>query len=180
MGLRGSLFAVVCSFAAASAALMACNQELPSKPPLPPQQAGGPHLMYMHQEPGVNVEAAAAANAHLNYYGGKVIPNVKVVVVFWGSGVNSEVQQKVAGYYSSVTNSPYFDWLSEYNTNITAQNGQPGTNQHIGRGTYSRSVTLSGVTTSGTVDDSVIQSTINSNISSGVLPAADADTLYAT
>src|SRR3569832_1813248 len=33
--------------------------------------------------------AAGATGAHLNYYGGPVQSNVNVVVVFWGSSVNS-------------------------------------------------------------------------------------------
>ena len=60
----------------------------------------------------------AAASAHLTYYGGKVISNVKVVVVDWGPNTNSTVKSGIGGFYGAVTNSSYFDWLSEYDTKV--------------------------------------------------------------
>ena len=57
---------------------------------------------------------AAGGTPHLTYYGGPVISNVKVVMLNWGSGVNGE--STLESFYPSVTNSAYFDWLSEYNT----------------------------------------------------------------
>ena len=52
---------------------------------------------------------------------------------------------KRSRFYQGVLNSPYVDWLTEYNTNITAVGGQPGTNQAIGRDMAS-SFTLVGFT----------------------------------
>ena len=68
-------------------------------------------------------------SATLLYYGGPVISNVKVISVFWGSNVDPTVTAKIGGFYAAITDSPYFDWLGEYNTNITAQGGSKGTNQ---------------------------------------------------
>ena len=56
------------------------------------------------------------ATCHLNYYGGKVLQNVVVEEVNWGTGVNATVQSTLGGFYAAVTASAYFDWLSEYNT----------------------------------------------------------------
>jgi len=115
---------------------------------------------------------------HLNYYGGHVISNVRVVVVFWGPNVNSTVRSQIGGFYAAVTNSPYLDWLSEYNTNITAVDGQPGTNQFIGRGSLAGTATITPSNTGTFLQDTDIQSEINSQISAGTLPAPDANTLY--
>ncbi|HVO29406.1 MAG TPA: proprotein convertase P-domain-containing protein [bacterium] len=121
-----------------------------------------------------------AAGAQLAYYGGHVISNVKVVAVFWGPNIDPQITGGIGNFYSSVTNSAYMDWLSEYDTNITAVGGQAGTNQHIGRGTFAGAYTISPSVTSGTIDDTAIQTEINKQISNGVLPAPDSNTLYMT
>jgi hypothetical protein len=118
----------------------------------------------------------ALPSVHLNYYGGRVISNVNVVVVFWSPNVNATVRSQIGSFYSAVNNSEYFDWLSEYNTFITGVDGQPGSNQAIGRGTFAQSVTINPGGT--TIPDSTIQTQINNNINSGVLPAPDGNTLY--
>ena len=53
-------------------------------------------------------------SAHLGYYGGPVVSNVQVVVVFWGSGVSSTVTSGIGGFFQNITNSTYFDLLSQY------------------------------------------------------------------
>src|SRR5690348_12472377 len=40
-----------------------------------------------------------APGCHLNYYGGKVIANVVVIEVNWGSGVDATVQSSIGGFY---------------------------------------------------------------------------------
>jgi subtilisin-like proprotein convertase family protein len=138
------------------------------------------HMLPLMRDGAPPVALEQAAGVQLSYYGGHVISNVKVVVVFWGSGVDSTVQSQIGNFYSAVTNSAYMDWLSEYNTNITAVGGQPGTNQTIGRGTFVGSFTITPSITSNTIDDSQIQSEINSQITAGHLPAPDANTIYMT
>ena len=77
---------------------------------------------------------AAPAGAHLTYYGGRVVSNMQVVQVLYGTGsylpqVSSTSSPSMATFYQGVLNSPYVDWLTEYNTNIIAAGGTPGTNQ---------------------------------------------------
>src|SRR5580692_9467942 len=66
---------------------------------------------------------AAAPSAHLTYFGGPVISNVKIITVFWGSAATT-FQTQLGQFFSTVTASSYFDWLSEYDTPT----------QNIGRG----------------------------------------------
>jgi hypothetical protein len=87
---------------------------------------------------------------------------VQVVQVVWGTGsylsnITSTSTPSMATFYQQVPNSAYFDWLSEYDTNITAVGGQSGTNQTIGHGSFLRQVTITPSVTSTTVDDSQIQ-----------------------
>ncbi|MGZ3457740.1 MAG: hypothetical protein ACXU86_04460, partial [Archangium sp.] len=118
-------------------------------------------------EPGT---VHAATTAHLTYYGGKVIANAKIAVVFWGPNVNSTVTSGIGGFYTAVTNSAYFDWLSEYNTG----------SQSIGRGSLLGTYTISPSQTSGTIDDTAIQTELNNQINAGHLPAPDGNTLFMT
>lgn len=131
------------------------------------------HMMPMLEGPGVD-----APGAHLNYYGGRVIPNVGVVAVFWGPNVDPTVRSQIGGFFTAVTNSPYIDWLSEYNTNITAFDGQPGTNQFIGRGSLAATITINPFNTGTLLQDTAVQSEINSQINAGNLPVPDANTLF--
>lgn len=118
-----------------------------------------------------------ATSAHLNYYGGRVISNVQVVAVNWGSGVDSTVSSGIGGFYSAVTNSAYFDWLTEYNTvgKTGFGDGLAGSNQTIGRGTFLSMVTITPSTSSTNITDAQIQSEIIAKINSGVLPAPTTD-----
>jgi hypothetical protein len=119
--------------------------------------------------------SAAAANAHLTYYGGPVISNVNVVKVEYGAGtyqsfVTGTGAASLAGFYTGVTNSPYFDWLSEYNTPT----------QTIGRGTYAgdHAITPAASRNKATISDANIQAELNAQITAGHLPAPTANTLY--
>src|SRR4051812_32561295 len=84
----------------------------------------------------------AATTRTMQYFGGPVISNPKVYVVFWGNPANissllTATTGGLADFYAGVTNSNYLDWLNEYDTNITTQSGShagtAGTGQHIGR-----------------------------------------------
>jgi hypothetical protein len=66
-----------------------------------------------------------------------VISNVKAVVVLWGPNVDPRITTRIGDFYASVVDSNYVTWLSpQYDTFRTAVNGQPGTNQKIGAGTF--------------------------------------------
>src|SRR5215471_7001655 len=123
---------------------------------------------------------------HLNYYGGRVISNVQVAVVFWTANVNFTTQNQIKGFYSTINNSPYIDMLSEYNTvGLTGfADGMPGSNQTIGRGTVIGPYTITPSVTSTTVDDSQIISELQAQIAAHNLPdpatdgAGNVNTLY--
>jgi len=127
---------------------------------------------------GFGFGAAPPANAWLNYYGGRVIANVHVVPVLWGPNVPSQVSSQIAGFYSAVTDSGYFDFLQEYDANILAYGGGQGAGQRIGRGTAAAAIVIAPSITSTSISDAQIQQELQAQIHSGKLPAPDANTLY--
>ena len=136
----------------------------------------GAHIMPV-QRPGAPRSTAPAATKLL-YYGGHVLANVKVVPVYWGTGT-SAVPADMHGFYAAVTNSSHMDWLSEYDTNVTAVDGSAGTGQHIGRGTVdAKDYTITPSVTSKNITDDDIQAELKKQIDSGKLPAPDANTMY--
>jgi hypothetical protein len=131
--------------------------------------------------------ATPTATATAKYFGGSVTANAKVYVVWWGdpSKINSSLTAAhggIADFYAGVTNSSYMDGLNQYDTNINAQAGShmgmAGTGQHIGRGNYVASLTLTNIP-SGNVTDAQIQTTLDQAFVAGTLPPPDDNTLYA-
>ena len=129
----------------------------------------------------------AATAATLQYYGGPVIANPKVYVVWWGnpSKINpalTAAKGGIADFFAGITNSKYLDWLNEYDTAIPVQAGShagsAGTGQHIGRGNYAGTLTLTTVPT-GNVTDDQVQATLDAAITAGTLPLPDDNTIYA-
>lgn len=134
---------------------------------------------YVHKLPVGASDAAPrnTAGAHLNYYGGKVLQNVKVVQVVYGAGtylgnITGTAAPTVASFYGSILQSNYLDWLSEYNTSSPLQ--------RIGRGTFSKKVTITPASSrnGSIVSDAAIQAEISAQIGAGKLPAADNNTIY--
>ncbi len=124
---------------------------------------------------------SAPFGAHLNYFGGRVVSNVQVVQVIYGGGsyipqVTSTASPSVATFYQGVLNSPYVDWLREYNTT-----NQPGiaTNQVIGRGSFASQVTIIPAPQNNgpVIDDSNIQAELAAQIQAGNIPAPAHDAL---
>jgi hypothetical protein len=120
---------------------------------------------------------SAPAGAHLTYYGGKVIQNVKVVQVLYGAGtyisqLTSTSSPNMASAYGQMASSGVFDWLSEYNTGSPAQS--------IGRGSFLQAtqITPAAARNGTTISDANVQAEINAQISSGVLPTPDNNTIY--
>jgi hypothetical protein len=109
---------------------------------------------------------AAPTNARLRYFGGPVLSSVKVQTVFWNSRV--QFQSDLNQFYTEVTQSPYFDWLTEYNT----------PDQTIGEGSFIGTVTDSHAPTGRTIDDSAIQRELSRLISANTVSAPDENTLY--
>jgi len=157
-------------------------------------QTGPIHIVPMVPRSGEKPSAAVGPvtmpgpqGAQLLYYGGQVVSNIQIVVVYWGPNVDPIVTSGIAGFYQTITNSPYFDLLSEYSTaGATVTGGAPSTNQKIGRGTYLNSYTItpSVCPSNCTIDDSQISPEVVAQINAGHLPqptldaAGNDNTLY--
>jgi hypothetical protein len=121
--------------------------------------------------------APTGPNDKLQYYGGHVLSNVEVVAVFWTSAVNAQIQSDIGTFYTTITKSPWIDWLTEYDTiglNGYADN-KPGTNQHIGRGTFLKSVVITPANMSTTLTDMDIQTELVAQIQANKLPQPSMD-----
>ena len=152
----------------------------------------GPTLKLPGGVAGLGAPEIAPSGAHLVYNGGRVVNNVLVVQVIWGSGsylpqTTSNASPSLATFFQAVASSNYMDWLdSEYNTINSSFNGTK-TNQHIGRGGFQQQVTItpSAAANGSVVDDSAIQAEMTAQINAGHLPAPASDasgnpsTLYA-
>lgn len=123
----------------------------------------------------------------LKYYGGRVISNVNLVAVYWTGSVDSQRQQKLAQFYQAISASSYMDWLTEYDTiGLTGRaDGQPGSNQHIGRGTFGGAKILTPTTATGqSLTTDQIAQELSAQITAGNLPqpqldaAGNVNTLY--
>ncbi len=119
-------------------------------------------------DPIATVAAPLFSTNTVSYGGGGVLANVRVVPVFWGSGVAASTQTEIHCMYTSAVMGPYIDALSEYDTPT----------QHIGRGTVAANVTISPANTSSTLTDAAIQSELAARIGSGALPTPSSDTLF--
>ncbi len=109
----------------------------------------------------------------LAYTDGPVLSSVEIVMVYWepsGQTVDPMVKSTMPNWFTQVTNSPYMDWLSEYNTTVSG-----GTNQSIVRGSFNEAVSITPSVTGTTVDDSQIGPEIVSQIQGGVLPQPKTD-----
>ncbi|HVY46846.1 MAG TPA: hypothetical protein VHB21_13255, partial [Minicystis sp.] len=126
---------------------------------------GSSHVHFLLKQGAIQTYSAPAG-AHLTYYGGPVLANVKVWTVFWNSSVPS--QSTINAFYQTITSSAYFDWLTEYNTAA----------QTIGHGSLAGSVVDTGAPSGSTISDAQIQSEIKRLINAGQLPPNDANNLY--
>lgn len=129
-------------------------------------------------------KTAPVAGAHLTYWGGPVISNIQVVVVFWNSNVSSAVTANgtIDQFYTDITSSRYLDLMTEYTTaGIVGSNGVSTSNQTIGHGTFASKVTITPsvcpatAATPCTVTDTQIQTELTSQINAAHLPAPQND-----
>jgi hypothetical protein len=132
--------------------------------------AGAGHTMRM---PGTSAPPAkdgaypdGQGQYNFTYHGGALIQGVKVVTVFWSSGVDA--QGSLNQFYTAIVESPYVDWLSEYDAG----------GQSIGRGSFVTSFVDPGAPASPEITDQDIQQELSRLLAKGSLPAADANTLY--
>ena len=154
-------------------------------PPAPPDMTLGHHVHMMPLRDsgghvlvdGASPAPVAPGGAHLSYNGGKVIQNVHISQVLYGSGtylpeLTSMAGLNMASSYTQMVTSGVFDWLAEYNTTVPAQS--------IGRGTYGGSFQITPATSrnGSTIDDESIQAEIAAQISAGVLAVPDDHQIY--
>lgn len=125
-----------------------------------------------------NKDGLASTAENLKYYGGPVISNVRVITVFWGPNVNSQIQKDIGSFYTAIVNSTHMDWLSQYGTYRPAVDGRAGTNQSIGRGSYAGEFTITPLNPKKVLGDEEIQAELEFQISQNVLPLADSNSLY--
>jgi Abnormal spindle-like microcephaly-assoc'd, ASPM-SPD-2-Hydin len=140
-------------------------------------QVGHPHVLPIRPPEYFQNPAPPPVGAHLSYFGGRVVSNLQVVQVLWGTGsylaqVESVATPSMASFYPEVLNSSYVDWLSEYDT---AGLAAPTTNQIIGRGSFVSQVTITPASNAATIADTTIQSEITRQINAGFLPAPTTD-----
>ncbi len=150
-----------------------------------PLLVGGPNAL--PRRPVGAVPLAAPRGAHLTYYGGRVVTNLQVIQVLWGTGgagsgtgqflsqVHNTSTPSIATFYQQVLNSAYVDWLTEYNTDIIDAGGHEGTNQTIGRGEFSTQVAITPSDHSNPIDDNAIQTELVNQIMAGHVPMPTTD-----
>jgi hypothetical protein len=116
----------------------------------------------------------------LTYSGNRVVSNMQVVEVIYGSGsylpqIVNTTSPSVGTFYQGVLNSPYVAWLTEYNT--TAPIPIPRTNQTIGNGSFAglMNITPSAANDGATITDAEIQAELSAQIGAGTLPAPTHD-----
>jgi hypothetical protein len=115
----------------------------------------------------------------MNYYGGSVFSSSKVVTVIWNKDVVQNTKDKVPLFTGDLVDSTYVDQMAEYNTKgVKTINGHKGTKQRIHRGTYLGQVQLTPHNKSTSLTDEDVQKEIERQISDGVLPPRDPNTLY--
>lgn len=164
MKTRASLFAAFAA-PALSFLMTACAADV-SDNGARANQGDGPHAMFIPDAKGKADKASSYGDPHLSYRGGAVIPNVEVWTVFWSAKVPN--QKDLNDFYSTITSSPYFDWLHEYDT----------PSQKIGQGSLAGSIVVTGAPTSKNLDDSQIQAQLGKLIDQGKLPPPDENKLY--
>src|SRR5689334_8157722 len=151
-----------------------------------PVVEAGPEQRLVHIVPygrGTNASTLkntfAPGGAHLFYFGGPVISNVHVVVVFWGTNVDPVVTTPgtIDQFFADITSSRYYDLLTEYTTLGVTGVGTPvaSSNQTIGRGQFDATVTIIPASCPGpatcTLTDNQIQAELTSQLAAGHLPA---------
>jgi hypothetical protein len=118
------------------------------------------------------------AAARMEYFGGSVFSNSKVVSVIWGDQVNPTIVSTVPGFSAALVDSTYVDQMSQYDTFLKGVNGHKGTKQHIQRGTYLGQIQITPNNQGTNLTDADVQKEIKQQIKAGVLPPHDLNTLY--
>ena len=161
--MRGKIAVVVCAlFLAACGGVESADEGVQGDQTI---ESGRAHAVAFTA--GATPEAAAVSGK-VQYFGGPVIANVKVVLVLWGSGIDATLVDRLGAFYAAVVASPYYDWLNEYDT----------PSQKIGRGSFAGAFAIVPKAVGASLSDAQIEAELLSQIARSRLPKADANTLY--
>lgn len=147
----------------------------------PPQGQQLIRIVPFGRKSGSGIKQQAPVGAHLTYFGGPVISNIQVAVVFWGPSVAPAITANgtLDQFYTDITSSRYFDLLTEYTTAGITNSGGVTSNQTIGHGTFGGKFTITPSVCPGTaacsVTDAQIQTELTNQINNHVLPAPQTD-----
>ncbi len=111
--------------------------------------------------------------ALLQYYGGPLLANVEVFVVYWGQsfvdGTLSQYPDRINAFYDSILSSPLMDQMEEYSTK----------DYKIGHGKRVGSTTITSPPSPKHISDSALRKQLKSWIASNkAFPKAGVNTLY--
>ena len=116
----------------------------------------------------LGMSSSSSSSPKLVYYGGPVVPNVKIVTIWWGGSSKVQYTTQLEKFYGAVTNSSWFDVLKEFSTN----------SQTIGSGSWMKSYNDIYAPV-GILTDSQIQNRLVNLISNGTLPSVNDNMYYA-
>jgi MYXO-CTERM domain-containing protein len=115
-----------------------------------------------------SAEALASQCQGVQYQGGAVIENVKIVTVYWGMAAATD-RKNIDDAYLKMVQGPFFDWLREYDAG----------GQKIRRGTFGGSVIDPAPPSKTVVDDQRdLVPHLAALIDAKTVPAPDDNTLY--
>jgi hypothetical protein len=122
------------------------------------------------------VVRASGVIPSLTYYGGHLISHVKIDLVVWDQWGYTTAPlrgtRSVSTFLAGMVQSPYVDWLREYNTANPAQTINRGSLEGIYR------ITPNPNRNGATIQDLGIQRELSAQINNGHLPAPSPDRLY--
>lgn len=127
---------------------------------------------YPVQEYCPNCAPASGETPHLQYFGGPVVSNIKVVDVLWGPDVDPAVKASMSQYFAAVVNSAWLEGLAEYDTV-----GQPAptTNQRIGPGEFLGQFEINPANPGPSVTEQEVRDELTAQITAGNLPPPQYD-----
>ena len=125
-------------------------------------------IVELHTAPRI----ASTVSPNLTYRGGPLLTNVQVFAIFWGKAwndaANTPLVTHMNEFFDFILTSKLLDQLSEYNV--------PG--QSIGHGTRKGSTVFTTSEPGKSVTDATIQAMLQTEIASGIFPAANSNSLY--
>jgi hypothetical protein len=140
---------------------------------------GAIHFMYTPEYAEKIGRVPNQDTGSMEYFGGTVFSNVKVVSVMWGPNVNTQTVQGMPGFLKAMPNSTFQDQLAEYNTKgLMGVNGHRGSHQIIRRGNFFGQVVIKPHDKGTTLTNKQVHKELTYQISRGKLPVEDANTLY--